>query len=134
MEDQNQTPQPLKTNHPVRIAILSTGERVLCLFGDVKDDQQRVIGYKIVYPFALSLGGQDQDGNLPIRYTKWCPYTPVQEFRVNGEHIISVTFPDNAILENYISELETYGLTREQIFYPEAPKDGDNSEPAEAGE
>ena len=39
--------QQLKTNHSVRIAILSTGERVLCLFGDVKSDEGKIIGYKI---------------------------------------------------------------------------------------
>lgn len=125
--------QQLKTNHPVRIAILSTGERVLCLFGDVKSEDQKVIGYKMVYPFVLSLGEQDENGNLPIRYSRWCPYTPVQEFRINGEHIVSVTFPDNNILDNYLSELATLGITQDQIFYPEETN-GDNSEPAEAGE
>jgi hypothetical protein len=131
--EETQTQTQLKVNHSVRIAILSTGERILCLFGDVKDDQKRTIGYKVIYPFALGLGDKDENGNLPIRYSKWCPYTPVQEFRINGEHIISVTYPDNAILENYVSELEEYGLTKDQIFYPEE-SNGDNSEPAEVSE
>ena len=53
---------------------------------------------------------------------------------MSGEHIISVVFPDNNILDNYASRLkESAGLTDEQIFLPEVT-DGDNSEPAEAGE
>jgi hypothetical protein len=126
--------QQLKTNHSVRIAILSTGERVLCLFGDVKSDEGKIIGYKILYPFVLQLGEMDETGNLPIRYSRWCPYSPVQEFRLNGEHIISVTFPDNAILENYVRELETFGVPADKLFYDEELENGNNGEPTEAGE
>lgn len=134
MTTQNQ----LKTNHIVRIAILSTGERVLCLFGDVKDDSNRIIGYKMVYPFSLSFGEQLEDGTFPIKYTKWCPYTPVQEFRINGEHIVSVTFPDNNILDKYIEELKSYGVPVEKIFFEENNNeetvDGNNGESSQAGE
>ena len=36
-----QTPEqaPLKTNHNIRIVTLTTAERVLCMFGDIKDDE-----------------------------------------------------------------------------------------------
>ena len=135
-----ETNQELRINHSVRITILSTGERVLCLFGDVKDEQERTVGYKMLYPFVLGLGEQDENGNLPIKYSKWCPYTPVQEFRINGEHIVSVTYPDNAILDNYVTELEGYGIPRDKVFYAppeeviEELQNGDSSEPAEAAE
>jgi hypothetical protein len=123
----------LKTNHSVRIVILSTGERVLCLFGDIKDDQDRIIGFKIFHPYILSLGPQDENGSLPIKYSKWCPYTPVNEFRLKGEHIITITYPDNFILDNYIDELQILGIPREKLFYNEETN-GDNSELDEAGE
>ena len=124
----------LKTNHNVRIVTLTTGERVLCLFGEVRSDEDNIIGYRILYPFALTLGTPNDDGTIPISYERWCPFSPQEEHRMSGEHIISVVFPDNNILDNYASRLkESAGLTDEQIFLPEVT-DGDNSEPAEASE
>lgn len=128
MTEQNQ----LKTNHNIRVVTLATGERVLCLFGEVKDED-RVVGYRLIYPFILSLGEPNEDGTIPIRYSRWCPYSPVQEHRISGDHIISVVYPDNGILDNYVSELAQFGLTEDKIFYPEETN-GDNSEPSEAGE
>lgn len=130
MEDQ--TTNQLKTNHNVRITILSTGERVLCLFGEVRGDDSKVIGYKMLYPYTLNLGEVQEDGTIPIKYSRFCPYSPVQEFRVNGEHIISVTYPDNTILDNYVTELESFGITKDKLFFEVT--DGDNSEPAETAE
>ena len=122
----------LKTNHNVRIVTLTTGERVLCLFGEVKDEE-RIVGYRLIYPFSLSLGEPNEDGTIPIKYSRWCPYSPVQEHRISGDHIISVVYPDNGILDNYVGELKQFGFTEEQLFYPEET-DGNNGEPTEAGE
>ena len=124
----------LKTNHNVRIVTLTTGERVLCLFGEVRAEEEKVIGYRLLYPFTLTLGDPNDDGTIPISYERWCPYSPQEEHRMSGEHIMSVVFPDNNILENYANRLkESAGLTDEQIYLPEVT-DGDNSEPAEATE
>jgi hypothetical protein len=122
----------LKTNHNIRVVTITTGERILCLFGEVKDDE-RVVGYRLIYPYSLSLGETNEDGTIPIKYSRWCPYSPVQEHRISGDHIISVVYPDNGIVDNYASELKQFGFTDEQLFYPEVT-DGNNSEPAEAGE
>jgi hypothetical protein len=126
----------LKTNHNVRIVNLSTSEKVLCIFGEVRteDGEKKVIGYKMIYPYALSLGDVNEDGTMPIQYTRWCPFSPIEEHRLSGEHIISVVYPDNNILDNYVLKLNDLGISEEQIFYPEDNSDGDNSEPAETGE
>ena len=123
---------PLKTNHNIRIVTLTTGERVLAMFGEVRGEDDKVVGYRIVYPYLLSLGEPQEDGNIPIHYTRWCPFSPIEEHRLSGEHIISVVFPDNNILDNFVLRLKEYGLTEEQIFFE--VKDGDNSEPAETAE
>tara|TARA_Y100000004_G_scaffold44588_1_gene48962 strand:- start:10 stop:318 length:309 start_codon:yes stop_codon:yes gene_type:complete len=102
------------------------------MFGEVRDDDQKVLGYRIVYPYLLSLGEPQEDGNIPIHYTRWCPFSPIEEHRLSGEHIISVVLPDNNILDNFVVRLKEYGLTDEQIFFE--VEDGDNSEPAEATE
>ena len=128
------TEAPLKTNHNVRVVNLTTGANVLCLFGDVRDEEQKVIGYRLLYPFVLTLGGENEDGTVPIKYTRFCPFSPIEEHRIGGDHIISVVYPDNGILDNYVSKLVEMGLTEDQIYYPEEEPDGDQSEPAETAE
>ena len=121
--------QTLKTNHNVRIVNLATGDNVLCMFGDIKEPEgDKVIGYRMIYPYTLSLGKENEDGTIPINYSRWCPFSPIEEHRLGGGHIISVVYPDNNILENFANRLREIGLKDEQIFYEEKT-DGDNSEP-----
>ena len=128
------TQEPLKTNHSVRVVTLTTAERVLCLFGDIREEEDgKVVGYRMLYPFILTLGDPNDDGTIPIQYSRFCPYSPIEEHRLGGEHIISVVFPDTGILDNYVAKLKEFGMTEEQIFYPEETN-GDNSKPAEAAE
>ena len=119
--------EELKTNHNVRIVTLSTAERVLCMFGEVKNDEEKVVGYRLVYPYLLGLGQINEDGTIPINYSRWCPYSPIEDHRISGDHIISVVYPDNNILSNYAERLKEIGLKEEQIFYEEKT-DGDSSE------
>jgi len=129
------TQEALKTNHSVRVVTLTTGERVLCLFGDIREEEEgKVVGYRMLYPFTLSLGEPNDDGTIPIQYARFCPYSPIEEHRMGGEHIISVVFPDNGILDNYVTKLRETGMTDEQIFYPEEAPDGTEGEPAEVSE
>jgi hypothetical protein len=125
--------QTLKTNHNVRIVNLTTGDNVLCIFGDIKDDKDKVVGYRMLYPYTLTLGEENGDGTIPINYSRWCPFSPVEEHRMGGEHIISVVFPDNNILDNFAARLREVGLTDDQIYFEEKPN-GDQSKPAEAAE
>lgn len=133
----------LRTNHNVRVVNLTTAERVLCLFGEIRGDEERVVGYRMLYPFVLSLSEPNEDGTIPIEYRRFCPYSPQEEHRLSGDHIISVVFPDNAILDNYVEKLTEYGFPEDQIFFVEQIEqteeqievtNGDNSEPTEAGE
>ena len=127
--------EQLKTNHNIRIVNLATGQNVLCIFGEVRsdDEERKVIGYRMMYPHALKLGTVNEDGTIPIEYTRFCPFSPQEEHRLSGDHIISVVYPDNGILDNFVEKLESAGWTKEQIFYKEET-DGDNSEPAETAE
>ena len=120
--------EQLKTNHNIRVVNLTTGDNVLCMFGEVRGDEDKVIGYRMLYPYLLELGEDNADGTIPIKYSRWCPYSPVEEHRLGGEHIISVVFPDNNILDNYTSRLKEIGLTDEQIYFPQESPDGDSSE------
>jgi hypothetical protein len=123
----------LKQNHFVRIVKLVTGDNVLCLFGDVKGDNEEVVGYRLIYPYVLTLGEANEKGDIAINYTRFCPYSPVEEHRISGSHIISVVFPDNGVLDNYVNRLIELGVDKNIIFFEENT-DGDSSEPTEAGE
>jgi hypothetical protein len=126
----------MKTNHNVRIVNLATGDNVLCIFGELRneEDENKVVGYKMVYPFKLALGEVNKEnGTIPINYQRWCPFSPVEEHRLGGEHIISVVYPDNNILDNFVNRLKEANVKEENIFWPvEEASDGDNSEPTEA--
>jgi len=124
----------LRTNHNVRIVMLDTKETLLCLFGDIKGEEDKVIGYRLLYPYVLSLGDPNDDGTLPINYTRWCPFTPVQEFKIPGEHLIAVTYPDNNILDNFVTELGKFGITEDQLFFKPEDVNGSEGEPAEVSE
>lgn len=123
----------LKQNHFVRIVKMVTGDNVLCLFGDVKGDNEDVVGYRLIYPYVLTLGEPNETGDIPISYTRFCPFSPVEEHRISGSHIISVVFPDNGVLDNYVNRLVELGVDKNIIFFEENT-DGDSSEPTEAGE
>tara|TARA_B100000900_G_scaffold316177_1_gene275126 strand:+ start:384 stop:779 length:396 start_codon:yes stop_codon:yes gene_type:complete len=126
--------QELRTNHNVRVVKLVTNETLLCLFGEVKNDEDKVIGYRILYPYVLSLGSPNEDGTLPINYTRWCPFSPVQEYKIPGEHLIAVTYPDNNILDNFVQELGNFGIKEENLFFTQEEVSGDQSEPDQASE
>jgi hypothetical protein len=122
-------------NHNVRVVTLVTGERVLCLFGGVRDDQDqnKINAYRLIYPFILTLGKANEDGTLPINYTRFNPFSPFEEHIVAGDHIISVVLPDDQIFQNFRDKLLEAGIKDEQIYYPEETN-GDNGKPAETAE
>ena len=99
----------LKTNHNIRVVNLTTGDNVLCMFCEVRGDEDKVIGYRMLYPYKLTLGKENKDGTIPINYSRWCPFSPIEEHRMGGEHIISVVFPDNGIVDNFASRLREIG-------------------------
>ena len=124
----------MKVNHPVRVVTLVTGERVLCLFGDIRSEEDNsVVAYKLVEPFALNVGDPQEDGSMPVKYNRWCMFSPEREYLISGTHIIAASLPDQNILDTYVAELEEKaGISRDQIFVEEP--DGDNSESAETAE
>ena len=125
--------ETLKTNHNIRVVNLTTGDNVLCMFGEIRGEDDKVVGYRMLYPYRLSLGEENEDRTIPINYTRWCPFSPVEEHRLGGEHIISVVFPDNNIVDNFANRLREIGMSDDKIFFPEEVKeDGSESESDQA--
>ena len=111
--------QSLKTNHYIRVVKLTTGENVLCVFLDLLNQEKEFIGYRLIYPYLLSMKDSDSEGRMVINYTKWCPFSPQEEHKISSNHIISVVFPENEILENYVEKLAEFGVTSDQLFFEE---------------
>ena len=134
MTDTKQQQRPrLRTNHNVRVVIMNDGKQILCLFEEIKNEEQQVIAFRFVYPYVLTVGEEvNEDGTYPIRFARWCPFSPVQDFRVSGNSITTITLPDDGILENFITELESFGIPRDQLLFEE--ENGNSSEPIEAPE
>ena len=108
-------------NHNVRVVTLVTGERVLCLFGAVRDEEDgKINAYGLIYPYILTLGKPNEDGTMHINYTSLNHFSPFEEHIVAGEHIISVVLPDDQIFQNFREKLVEAGLKDDQIFYPES--------------
>jgi len=125
--------ETLKTNHNIRVVNLTTGDNVLCMFGEIRGEDDKVIGYRMLYPYRLTLGEENEDRTIPINYTRWCPFSPVEEHRLGGEHIISVVYPDNNIVDNFANRLREIGMSDDKIFFPEEVKeDGSESESDQA--
>ncbi len=113
--------ESLKTNHFVRVVKIVTGENILCLFADLKNDNEEVVGYRLIYPFVLNLGETQENGAITIHYTRWCPYSPQEEHKIGGDKIISVVYPDNEILDNYVDKLTALGVRMEDIYFEPKP-------------
>jgi hypothetical protein len=125
--------ETLKTNHNIRVVNLTTGDNVLCMFGEIRGEDDKVVGYRMLYPYRLTLGEENEDRTIPINYTRWCPFSPVEEHRLGGEHIISVVYPDNNIVDNFANRLREIGMSDDKIFFPEEVKeDGSESESDQA--
>ena len=65
---------------------------------------------------------------MPINYTRWCPFSPVEEHKVGGTHIMSVVYPDNQILDNFVGKLKENGFTDEQLFFEEETNGSESPE------
>ena len=120
-------------NHNVRVVTIVTGERVLCLFGAVRgEEDEKINAYRLIYPYILTLGKPNDDGTMPINYTRFNPFSPFEEHVVAGEHIISAVLPDDQIFQNFREKLMEAGLKDEQIYYE--VDNGDNIESDQAAE
>jgi hypothetical protein len=103
------------------------------MFGEIRGEDDKVVGYRMLYPYRLTLGEENEDRTIPINYTRWCPFSPVEEHRLGGEHIISVVYPDNNIVDNFANRLREIGMSDDKIFFPEEVKeDGSESESDQA--
>ena len=116
-----ETPQqpPVSIEHNIRVVHLTTGEHIICNFGQIREED-KFVAYQFLYPLALTLSeGENEQFN--VTYRRWNPYTPYEDHRVNPSSVVSAMPPAEDILRNYVAKLNEAGI--DMSFLPNNGKD-----------
>ncbi len=105
-----ETPQqpPVTIEHNIRVVHLTTGEHIVCNFGQIREED-KFVAYQFLYPLTLSLSEGDND-TFNVTYRRWNPFTPYEDHRVNPHHVVAAMPPAEDILRNYVAKLDEAGI------------------------
>ena len=105
-----ETPQepPVQIEHNIRVVHLTTGEHVVCNFGQIREED-KFVAYQFLYPLTLSLSEAEGE-TFNVTYRRWNPFTPYEDHRVNPQHVLSAMPPAEDILQNYVAKLKEAGI------------------------
>ena len=105
-----ETPQqpPVSIEHNIRVVHLTTGEHIICNFGQIREED-KFVAYQFLYPLALTLS-EGENETFNVTYRRWNPYTPYEDHRVNPTHVVSAMPPAEDILKNYVAKLDEAGI------------------------
>ena len=106
-----ETPQndaPTQIEHNIRVVHLTTGEHIICNFGQIREED-KFVAYQFLYPLALTLS-EGENETFNVTYRRWNPYTPYEDHRVNPTHVVSAMPPAEDILKNYVAKLDEAGI------------------------
>ncbi len=105
-----ETPQqpPVTIEHNIRVVHLTTGEHIVCNFGQIREED-KFVAYQFLYPLTLSLSEGEND-TFNVTYRRWNPFTPYEDHRVNPHHVVAAMPPAEDILRNYVAKLDEAGI------------------------
>ena len=105
-----ETPQEpsVQIKHNIRVVHLTTGEHVVCNFGQIREED-KFVAYQFLYPLTLSLSEAEGE-TFNVTYRRWNPYTPYEDHRVNPSSVVSAMPPAEDILKNYVAKLKEAGI------------------------
>ena len=105
-----ETPQEpsVQIKHNIRVVHLTTGEHVVCNFGQIREED-KFVAYQFLYPLTLSLSEGDGE-TFNVTYRRWNPFTPYEDHRVNPQHVLAAMPPAEDILQNYVAKLKEAGI------------------------
>ncbi len=100
-----ETPQqpPVTIEHNIRVVHLTTGEHIICNFGQIREED-KFVAYQFLYPLTLSLSEAEGE-TFNVTYRRWNPFTPYEDHRVNPQQVMSAMPPAEDILRNYVAKL-----------------------------
>ena len=105
-----ETPQEpsVQIKHNIRVVHLTTGEHVVCNFGQIREED-KFVAYQFLYPLTLSLS-EGEGETFNVTYRRWNPFTPFEDHRVNPQHVLAAMPPAEDILQNYVAKLKEAGI------------------------
>lgn len=93
------------------IVILKTGEKLITDLQEAfNGDDENKTGICLImrHPYELSLSPTEDDDELDLKveFTKWCPYAIDTEFKIPYDSVISIATPDPALAEAFEAKVQ----------------------------
>lgn len=95
------------------IVVLKTGEKLITILQEVfegEGDDKKGICLLMNYPYELSLisvpNEENPDKDLQVKYSKWCPYSIENSFRIPYDGILTIGQPDPGLTQAYMAKVD----------------------------
>jgi hypothetical protein len=93
------------------IVVLKTGEKIITDLQEAfNGDDENKTGICLImrHPYQLSLAPAEDDDELDLKveFTKWCPYAIDTEFKIPYDSVISIATPDPTLAEAFEAKIE----------------------------
>ena len=112
------------------IVVLKTGEKLITILQEVfegEGEDRKGVCLVMSYPYELSLisvpNETDPEKDLQVKYSKWCPYSIDNTFRIPYDGILTIGTPDPGLARAYEVKVESSKASVE----PMTEKDASNS-------
>ena len=96
------------------IVVLKTGEKLITILQEVfegEDEDRKGICLLMNYPYELALIAAPNETNpemdLQVKFSKWCPYSVENSFRIPYDGILTIGQPDPGLTEAYMAKVNT---------------------------
>jgi hypothetical protein len=109
-----------------QIIVFKSGERVITDLQEVfegEEEERRGICLLMKNPYILelvSVGSEQDPGDLQVKFSKWCPYSVDFQFRIPYDSVLAIGEPDTGLAQAYRNKIATLVATQEQGV-PAAP-------------
>lgn len=94
------------------IVVLKTGEKLITILQEVfegEDEDRKGICLLMNYPYELALISAPNESNpeldLQVKFSKWCPYSIENSFRIPYDGILTIGQPDPGLTEAYMTKV-----------------------------
>jgi len=89
------------------IVILKSGEQLICdlkeFFDSDNEEEKRGLGLLFIHPYSLQLIPSDED--VQVKFSKWCPYSKDNQFKVPYDSVIAFGQCDDGLEEAYLEKI-----------------------------
>jgi len=92
------------------IVILNTGEKIITDLQEAfsgADDDRKGVCLIMKHPYSLFLSEVDTDDemDLQVQFSKWCPFSIDTEFKIPYDSVMSIGLPDPTLASAYESKI-----------------------------